>query len=254
MRVLDLFSGIGGFSLGLERAGMTTAAFCEIDPFCRKVLKKHWPSIPCYEDITKLTAEQLKQDGIEVDLICGGFPCQDISIANQNGKGLHGERSGLWHEYARLIGEVRPRYIIIENVTNLTRRGLADILRDLASLGYDAEWHCIPASALGAAHRRDRVWIIACPDSLGRSGRDRESPIFEQSLGAYIKKGCSLWPETSVRIANHIRHPETAPDYLRSDYGLSDWVHRIRALGNAVVPQIPKIIGKVIMEAENEQN
>ena len=250
MRILDLFSGIGGFSLGFERAGMTTVAFCEIDPFCRKVLKKHWPDIPCYEDITQLTAGQLKQDGIEVDLICGGFPCQDLSIANQGGKGLDGERSGLWHEYARLIGEIRPKYIIIENVTTLLRRGLADILCELASLGYDAEWHCISASAVGAAHQRDRVWIIAYPDSLGRRGRDGESPIFERPLGAHIKEGYKFWSETSICVANYIRHSETAPDDIRGDYGLSDWVHRIRVMGNAVVPQIPEIIGMVIMEVK----
>jgi DNA (cytosine-5)-methyltransferase 1 len=161
LRVLDLFSGIGGFSLGLERTGgFKTVAFCEIEPFPRRVLAKHWPEVPCYHDVRELTAERLATDGIGVDVICGGFPCQDISVAGK-GAGMAGERSGLWSEFARLIGELQPRYAIVENVSALLSRGLADVLGDLAALGYDAEWHCIPASAVGAPHRRDRIWIIA---------------------------------------------------------------------------------------------
>jgi DNA (cytosine-5)-methyltransferase 1 len=163
MRVLDLFSGIGGFSLGLERAGMKTVAFCEIEPYCRAVLRKHWPDVPIYDDVRTLTAERLAADGIGVDLICGGFPCQDISTAGK-GAGIEGERSGLWREYARLIGELRPRYVIVENVAALLGRGLGVVLGDLAAIGFDAEWHCIPASAIGAPHRRDRLWIVAHPN------------------------------------------------------------------------------------------
>jgi DNA (cytosine-5)-methyltransferase 1 len=153
MNVLDLFSGIGGFSLGLERAGMRTVAFCEIDPYCRRVLAKHWPDVPVYGDVRAF-------NGVPADVICGGFPCQDISVAGK-GAGIGGERSGLWSEYARIIGEVRPRYVIVENVAALLGRGLERVLGDLAALGFDAEWHCIPASAVGAPHRRDRVWIVA---------------------------------------------------------------------------------------------
>ena len=190
MNVLDLFSGIGGFCLGLERAGMRTVAFCEIDPYCRRVLAKHWPDVPVYDDVRTLTAARLMADATAwrrstrtsrrateriangeqrtgpstercgIDVICGGFPCQDISVAGK-GAGIGGERSGLWSEYARIIGEVRPRYVIVENVAALLGRGLERVLGDLAALGYDAEWHCIPASAVGAPHRRDRVWIVA---------------------------------------------------------------------------------------------
>src|SRR3954469_20173895 len=134
MRVLDLFSGIGGFSLGLERAGMRTVAFCEIEPYCRAVLAKHWPHVPCYTDIRELTAARLAADGIGVDVICGGFPCQDISVAGK-GAGLAGERSGLWFEYARLIGEIRPRYVVVENVAALLVRGMDDVLGSLATFG-----------------------------------------------------------------------------------------------------------------------
>ncbi len=169
MNVLDLFSGIGGFSLGLERAGMRTVAFCEIDPFCRRVLARHWPEVPCYDDIRTLSAYRLRADGISINAICGGFPCQDISLAG-NGAGLEGERSGLWREYARIIGELRPDFVIVENVAALLARGLDRVLADLAALGYDAEWHCIPAFAVGAPHRRDRVWIIAYARSEQHEG------------------------------------------------------------------------------------
>lgn len=175
MRVLDLFSGIGGFSLGLERAGMRTVAFAEIDPFCRRVLAKHWPGVPIYDDVRSVTADRLRADGIAADVVCGGFPCQDISVAGK-GAGLAGERSGLWVEFARIVGEVRPRFAIVENVSALTARGLGTVLGDLAAIGYDAEWHCIPASAVGAPHRRDRIWIIAYPNADGRrQSRERQS-------------------------------------------------------------------------------
>ena len=116
MRLLDLFSGIGAFSLGLERAGFTTVAFCEIEPFCRRVLAKHWPDVPIYDDVRHLDAARLRDDGIDrIEAICGGFPCQDISVAGR-GAGLDGERSGLWREYRRLVGELRPLHVIVENV------------------------------------------------------------------------------------------------------------------------------------------
>jgi DNA (cytosine-5)-methyltransferase 1 len=148
MRVLDLFSGTGGFSLGLERAGMETVAFCEIEPFCREILKKHW-EVPIYDDIRTLTAATLERDGIVADVICGGFPCTDLSLAGKRA-GLEGERSGLWGEYRRIISEVRPRWAIVENVTGLLSLGFGTVLGDLAALGYDAVWDCIPAAAVGA--------------------------------------------------------------------------------------------------------
>lgn len=161
LRVLSLFAGIGGFDLGLERTnGFETVAFCEINPFCRRVLAKNWPDVPCYEDVRILTADALSRDGIAVDVICGGFPCQDVSVAGKRA-GLAGERSGLWSEYRRLIGELRPRFVLIENVPGLLSAGARDVVGDLAALGFDCLWECIPASSVGAPHRRDRFWLIA---------------------------------------------------------------------------------------------
>ena len=168
LNVLDIFSGIGGFSIGLEAASMQTVAFCEINPFCRKILTRHWPSIPIFSDITTIDKKDLKTLPT-IDVIAGGFPCQDISVAGKGG-GINAKRSGLWKEFARLINEIRPKYAIIENVANLRSKGFINVLQDLWEIGYDAEWHCIPASAFGAPHRRDRIWIIAYPSCLCKIG------------------------------------------------------------------------------------
>jgi DNA (cytosine-5)-methyltransferase 1 len=138
---------------------MRTVAFCEIDPYCRAVLAKHWPGVPIHDDVRTLTGAQVGS----VDVICGGFPCQDVSLAGARA-GLGAERSGLWSEYARLIRDLRPRYAVVENTPGLLSLGMGTVLGDLAEVGYDAEWHCIPASAVGADHQRDRVWIIAHPN------------------------------------------------------------------------------------------
>ena len=165
-KVLDLFAGIGGFSLGMERTGgFETVAFCEIDEKARAVLSRHWPDVPIYGDIRELTAQRLRDDGIHPDVLTGGFPCVDISTAGR-GEGIEGEQSGLWSEYARIISEIRPRYAIVENVSALLVRGIDRVLGDLAEIGYDARWYVISASSVGAYHRRERVWIIAYPQCL----------------------------------------------------------------------------------------
>jgi len=170
LKVLDLFSGIGGFSLGLERAGMETIAFCEIEEFPRKVLRKHWPNVPIFEDVRKLHAEDIQET---VDIICGGFPCQDLSCAGKQA-GFSGERSSLYREMLRLISECRPKYAIFENVAALLTGDhggwFAKFLYDLATVGFDAEWHCIPAAYCGLNHSRDRAWIVAYPK---RNGNDK---------------------------------------------------------------------------------
>tara|TARA_R100000781_G_scaffold95851_1_gene59953 strand:+ start:508 stop:1740 length:1233 start_codon:yes stop_codon:yes gene_type:complete len=162
-KVLDLFSGIGGFSKGLEdTGGFETVAFCEFDEHARKVLSKHWKGVKQYTDIRELTYEQLQADGIKPTVLTGGFPCQDISVAGKQA-GIIGERSSLWSEYYRLIKDVQPTWAIIENVSALRSKGLALVLQNLSEIGYNAEWHCIPCSAIGGLHRRDRIWIIAYP-------------------------------------------------------------------------------------------
>ena len=245
-RLLDLFSGIGGFSLGLERSrAFKTVAFCEIEPFCQRVLKKHWPNVPCYEDIRTLTATRLAADGIGVDAICGGFPCQDISVAGK-GAGLAGERSGLWREYARLIGELKERqkieYVLLENVAALLGRGMGDVLRDLAALGFDAEWHCIPASAVGLPHIRDRVWIVAYPREERGQGKLKSALPWLYGVP---------WGENERRAADFMGRSDLYdPRLCRASDGIPDRAHRVASCGNAVVPQIPELIGRAIAQAE----
>ena len=167
LKVLDLFSGIGGFTTGLERTGyFETTAFCEIEEPCQKVLKKNWPDVPIYTDITKLTGDTLKADGITPDMLTGGFPCQDISIGSKTGDGLDGARSGLWFEYKRLIDEIGPRFALVENVFTLQSRGLDRILWDLAEIGYDATWTMFDSQYFDYPQRRRRLYILAVRDGI----------------------------------------------------------------------------------------
>ena len=255
MHLLDLFSGIGGFSLGLERSGaFKTVAFCEIEPYCQKVLAKHWPQVPIYDDVRTISADRLASDGITIDAICGGFPCQDISCAGK-GAGLEGERSGLWFEYARIIGELRPRYVIVENVSALLSRGLDRVLGTLASLGYDAEWHCIPASAIGAPHRRDRVWILASRcETVSDTNRSNGTTRLQDRQQTHQKETISRLDYRIARYGDLWNVGRGAwaiePDVGRVANGVSARSHRLRALGNAVVPQIPELIGRAIAARE----
>jgi DNA (cytosine-5)-methyltransferase 1 len=165
----SLFSGIGGLELGLERAGLGPVLWqVECDPFCRSVLAKHWPNATRYDDVR--TAQPPP-----ADVLCGGFPCQDISDAGKRA-GIGGERSGLWEHFARLIGVLRPRYVVVENVSALLSRGMGRVLGDLAALGYDAEWSSLRASDVGAPHRRERIFIVAhaAGQRRARSGKGRE--------------------------------------------------------------------------------
>jgi DNA (cytosine-5)-methyltransferase 1 len=176
----SLFAGIVGFDLGFERAGLTCKWQVEIDPFCQRVLAKHWPHVQRFDDVRECCAGRLRRSRDDarcaecgrrhclpwVDVLCGGFPCQDISLAGA-GAGLAGARSGLWEDYARLVRDLRPRYVVVENVSALRGRGLGRVLGDLAACGYDAEWDCLPASAFGATHQRDRLWLVAYSDANG---------------------------------------------------------------------------------------
>ena len=166
LKIGSLFAGIGGFDLGLERTGgFETAWFCEIEEYPRSILNQWWPGVPVYDDVTKLKGDEVEP----VDILVGGFPCQDISAAGR-GEGIGGERSSLWFEFARLVGELRPRYVIAENSPLLKTRGLNAVLGSLAEVGYDAEWDCVPARTFGAPHQRDRIWVVAYPDSAHSQG------------------------------------------------------------------------------------
>ena len=262
MRVLDLFSGIGGFSLGLERSGMETVAFCEIEKYPQKVLKKHWPEVPIYDDIRKLTRERLTQDGIgTIDLVCGGFPCQPFSQAGKQ-KGFDDDRD-LWPEMFRVIQEVRPRWVIGENVTGFVNMGLDRTLTGLEGAGYRTEQVVIPACAIGAPHRRDRIWIVAHSRLLGQTEHEKQTAGFEQHgedvPDSISKRRRGRNPKREyakdVRESSpgeRFRHWDIEPPVGRVANGIPKRVDRLKGLGNAVVPQIPEIIGRAIMEIESE--
>jgi DNA (cytosine-5)-methyltransferase 1 len=242
LRVLDLFSGIGGFSLGLERTGgFETVAFCEIEPFCRRVLAKHWPNVRQYEDVRTLTADTLARDGIAVDVICGGFPCQDISTGGQGG-GIEGERSGLWSEYARVVGELRPKFVIVENVAALLGRGVDRVLGDLAAVGFDAEWHCLPATSAGYPHGRDRLWLVAYPSALRRGEGGWSAEGWGRFIWAWLHDSASPWAEAA-------NNDDVRSAVLRVVDGLPNRVDRLAALGNAVIPEFPELIGRALLDA-----
>jgi DNA (cytosine-5)-methyltransferase 1 len=243
LRVLDLFSGVGGFSLGLERTGgFETVAFCEIEAYPRAVLKKHWPKVPCYEDVRTLTADTLARDGIAVDVICGGFPCQDISRAGL-GAGLAGERSGLWGEFSRIIGEIRPEYAILENVAALLDEGMGTVLGHLAGLGYDAEWQVISACSMGAPHMRQRVFAVAYPNSEHGRSRVRHSAARKNRTLQEIYDLAGARAREGTRLEN--------PSSLyRGANGVPNGLERNRAIGNSIYPAVPHMIGRAILEAE----
>ena len=172
----SLFSGIGGIDLGLERAGMTCKWQVEIDPWCRKVLAKHWPNVRRYEDVSAVGGDTLEP----VELIAGGFPCQDVSVAGQRAGIQDGNRSGLWSEFHRIIRELRPRYVFVENVPGLLTNGMGRVLGDLADIGYDAEWEVLSAADVGAPHLRKRVFIVAHTQIVQCNGRNDNSRICQQ--------------------------------------------------------------------------
>lgn len=245
LRVLDLFAGLGGFSLGLERTGgFETVAFCEIEEFPRRVLAKHWPGVPIHGDVATT------EFGGPVDLVTAGFPCQDVSIANQNPAGLAGERSGLfWHILRTLCLVGRPR-ALLENVAELLARGMGDVLGSLASLGYDTQWHCIPASAVGASQERDRVWIIADPAEV-RATRLLTSADIGAARQRRAGGQAYLQHVADAPFQRGDCHPE--PLLCGVARGIPGRVDRVGACGNSVDPAIPELIGRAILEAMNRE-
>lgn len=310
----SLFSGIGGMDIGLERCGMTCKWQVEIDNYATKILEKHWPDVKRYKDIKDIKKIEY------VDVIAGGFPCQNISNAGKR-EGIEGEKSGLWKEFYRIICLVRPKYVLVENVSALLARGMDTVLAGLSQSGYDSEWDCLPASSIGAPHRRDRVFIIAysnnrreqkhkiqtrrnssesgsqnlayCEGECSKGGLTKRNKINESKIpsgnrswtisnrnrkriqiqtegefstikfaGSISKKRIivsdtydyNYWKQCqkSIQKTNRQKYWSTDAGILRVAYGISNRIHRIKCLGNAVVPQVAEFIGKRIIEL-NEQ-
>lgn len=207
MKYGSLFSGIGGIDLGFDRAGMECVWQVEIDDYATKVLEKHWPEVHREKDIRECGKHNLES----VDVIAGGFPCQDISYAGR-GAGLDGERSGLFFEAVRVVRELQPRYVVLENVAALLTRGLDRVLGTLAEIGYDAEWHCIPAAAVGAPHIRDRVFVLAYAESERHRGWREPRNVCEaecRSNDELLREpSCSSQRTSNVSNANSGRFKE----------------------------------------------
>lgn len=230
----SLFAGIGGFDLGFERAGLSCSWQVENDLFCIQVLQKHWPDVPRFFDITQLDFELLPL----VDVICGGFPCQDISVASPTKAGLRGRRSGLWRYFLDVIRAVQPKFVVIENSSALVRRGLCTILQDLALVGYDAEWQIVRASDFLLPHRRERLFIVAYSNSLHGETRmgvvaDGPTEIFGNS------------PEQ--RLAVRVQAPDSPARMVDGVRGRA-YRDRGHAIGNAVVPAIAEHIGRLLLK------
>lgn len=235
----SLFSGIGGIDLGLERAGMRCMWQVENDNYAQRVLAKHWPDVPRFGDVRNVGAHNLAY----ADVIAGGFPCQDISNAGR-GAGLAGERSGLWFEFARVVRELRPRYVLVENVAALLGRGIDTVLGDLAACGYDAEWQCISATAVGAPHLRERIFIVAYTKCESRKLRFDASEVWgwqEEAKQARMGRG-------RVFAAPAVSQWATESDVGRVADGVPNGLDRLRGLGNAVVPQVAEYVGRCIIQ------
>jgi len=250
----SLFAGIGGFELGLERGipGLETIWQVEQEPFCQRVLKKHWPKAQIYDDVREVGVHNLEP----IDILCGGFPCQDISLANIKGEGLNGKKSGLWFEMGRLISELRPRIVVMENVAAITIRGLDRVLGDLSELGYNAEWGIISARDLGAPHLRKRWFCIAyLSDSdrkrYGKKMQSRFAPINNKRSVVYEKRSQSTQKqicESEIQKTSPWERSYDKPEFQRVANGVSYRrdKNRLKALGNAIVPQCSELIGRYI--------
>lgn len=239
----SLFAGIGGMDLGLERAGMRCVWQVEIDPYCRRVLAKHWPDVRRHDDVRTFPPGDPAEWAC--DLVCGGFPCQDISSAGK-GAGIEGERSGLWSEYVRILCLLRPRFVVVENVPALLFRGMGRVLGNLAALGFDAEWECLPASCFGLHHDRDRVFICAyrpgaIPGVFSESRAGWRAQFQSRRLAG--SEAVSRWPGQRL---------EGEPDVAVLVDGIPERLGRYgagRGYGNAVVPAVAEWIGRRLIAA-----
>lgn len=272
LSVGSLFSGAGLCDLGLHMAGLKHLFFCESDAFCRSILARHWPDVPIYKDVRDVSGLTAPK----VDVLAGGFPCQDVSSAGGRLGIKQGTRSGLWYEYARIISEMRPRYAIIENVKGLLSNGIWVVLSELAAIGYDAEWTCLPAAAVGAPHIRQRIFIVAYPDGVRADGQRGVLSALQRDLGTNHQSG---------RGADWLGVPldRTSRASIRAVYGRcvlrrvgdgtsrglddsngrelggilpltpeerKDWRLRLKAIGNGICPQQSYRIAQCILQAE----
>jgi DNA (cytosine-5)-methyltransferase 1 len=248
----SLFSGCGGTALGFQRAGFRHAWFVENNIYAAATLRKNYPGTVVYGDITKVDFTTVPR----VDVLEGGFPCQDISNAGKR-VGITGSRSSLWKYYLEAIRVLRPRYVSIENVAALVRQGLDTVLADLASIGYDAEWHCIPASAVGAPHTRDRIFVLAYPNYSKQKYDSAAVPSSNETFWWELQRrilGTGSEVQTTEELGNTSGWWRNEPGMGRMAYGIPNRVDRIKCLGNAVVPQNAEVIAKAIMEKINAEN
>jgi DNA (cytosine-5)-methyltransferase 1 len=241
LTVGSLFSGIGGLDLGLERAGMKVVWHSEIDPFASKVLKKHWPDVPNHGDIKQIDWSKIERP----DVICGGYPCQPFSHAGKR-NGTDDPRH-LWPWVRNAISGLRPKYAILENVRGHVSMGGLSVIGDLANIGYNAEWRIISAASVGANHRRDRLIIVAHPNNTGNRTSEHDT---HKNKSATIQRREIFTFAEPCRFSSIPQWWETEPDVGRVADGVPNWLDRIRGLGNAVVPQVAEVIGRMIVEHE----
>ena len=272
LKHLDLFSGIGGFSLGLEATGgFETVAFCDYDSYCQKILRKHWPWVTIYDDIKELNHEKLNSNGhTKIDIITGGYPCQPFSVAGRQ----QGEKDPrhVWPEYFRLIKELRPTWVIGENVSGHVKLGLDTVLENLESEGYSARTFSISASSIGAHHQRERIWIVANSGCSWGSGsefqRKNENEIKKENANQFERSSSSSQSNMVYSDSERLEKWESIGENFSQEYQTligADWwsiepdvgrvangvpkrVDRLKSLGNSLVPHIPYYIGMSILQ------
>ena len=280
LKILDLFSGIGGFSLGLEATGhFETKAFCEIEPYCQQILKKHWPEVPIFNDIRTLKGTDIGT----IDIITGGYPCQPFSVAGKQ-KAEQDPRH-LWPEYFRLIQELKPTWVIGENVSGHIKLGLDSVLEDLASEGYSTRAFSISAASIGANHKRERVWTVAYSESIRKTSIRRETESKHDIRNSWMESERSSYRQPEHQTLQDVAYTKSIsrneheidrehgktlvqeisgnrgsipgkstwwssePRVGRVAHGIPKRVDRLKSLGNAVVPHIPYYIGQAIIES-----
>lgn len=242
IKIGSLFAGIGGFELGLERGipNSKTVWQVEQDKYCQTILKKHWPQAQLYDDVCTVGAHNLEP----VDVICGGFPCQDISVAGK-GKGINAERSGLWWEMYRVISELRPTVAVLENVPAITTRGGTQVIAALAKIGYDCEWQIISARMFGAPHIRKR-WFCVAHTNSERQQEHTNITITVETKRQLISRSCEA---SQSDRTEYWQRPTTVTPLCSLDDGVSNRVARLKALGNAIVPQCSEYVGQCIAQS-----